>query len=393
MADDFPAFQQALDADVSRVVVPAGQYRLSKGLRIGSNTYLLAHPGARIAFGDGAGTTKDDFLLTNRDFAAGNGNIRIEGGVWHGNNAANPRGPDAPESYSGVMVNFTNVKDLTLRDMTLVDAESYFIRFGGVHRFLVEDISFEITNLRPNQDGVHISGGCSDGIIRRIRGLGSRTPNDDMVALLADDALHRAQNLNGAFNAPIRRIRIENLRASSCHSFVRLLSVDHPIEDVEISDVAGGCVCSAINMDACRDCRVQLFREEDRPGGVGSITNIRMSDFNVYKASDSSRQPLIDFRTHVDTFCIERFRRDAARDCSPQTATMHIEKAGPLDVVLEDHEPSELAGTGSGETMNLRVPEGRSATRQTVQMTGKQSLTLTGGGFESLNVSKITDEE
>lgn len=386
-ADDFQALQKALDSDAGRMVIPPGRYRVSKGLRIGSDTHLVAHSGATVQFGEGAGVASDDFLLTNRDFVRGNRNIRIEGGVWHGNNLANPRGPDAPDSYSGVMINFTNVIGLTLSKMTLVDAESYFVRLGGVDQFLVEDIDFEIKNLRPNQDGVHVSGNCSDGVIRRIRGLGLRTPNDDMVALLADDALHRAQNLNGAFNAPIRRIRIENLRAASCHSFVRLLSVDHPIEDIEISDVVGGCVCSAINMDACRDCRVQLFQEEDRPLGVGAISRVRIRDFKVHKASDQSRQPLIDFRTRVDDFTVEHFQRDAERDCSPLTATLHIEKGGRLDVVLEEFDPSALSDGTEANRGSLRMPGGGTSPRQIENLDTDDTLTLTHGGFGALTVN------
>ncbi len=60
-----------------------------------------------------------------------------------------------------------------------------------------------------------------------------------MVALNADEALGRAQNL-GLACGPIRRIRIEDVRAESCHTFVRLLSVRSVIEDVEIDGVFGG---------------------------------------------------------------------------------------------------------------------------------------------------------
>ena len=381
--DDAPALQHALDAGASRVVVPAGNYPLGRGLKIGSDTHFLAHPSAVFRMADGVGQGPGDFLLTNKNYEGGNQNIRIEGGVWDGNNLGNPRGPDAPDSYSGVMISFTHVDGLTMRDMRLLDAESYFVRFGKVVNFLVEDIDFEINTLRPNQDGIHVSGFCHDGIIRRLRGLGLRTPNDDMAAILADDALHRAQNL-GAFNGPISRIRVEHLRASSCHSFVRLLSVDHPISDIEISDVEGGCVCCAINMDACRDCRVKLFDDADRPEGVGSITNIRASDFRVHKVADSSVQPLIDFRTRVDNFQLERFTRDLARDAGPSSPTLKIEKAGAVDVVLDGlTTPAPGAQTARQATLSPSAQY-----RATQEMGPEDSFSLEGAGFDLLRVDR-----
>lgn len=388
LGDDAPAFQAALDAGPARVVVPYGTYRLGSGLRIGSGRHLLVHPSAWLRFAEGAGAGPDDFVLTNADHASGNRDIRIEGGVWDGNAPGNPRGPDAPGSHTGVMLNFTGVAGLTLRGMTLVDSESYFVRLGRVRDFLIEDIAFDIKHLRPNQDGIHVSGHCEDGIIRRIRGMGLFTPNDDMVALVADDALQRAQNQNGAFNGPIRRIRVEHLRAASCHSFLRLLSVDNPIEEIEISDVAGGCHCSAINLDACRECRVQLFAEADRPDGVGAIRNVRASDFSVFKAAARSHQPLIDFRTRADAVRIERFERDTARDACPEAPTVTVEKAGTLAVTLEGFEAHALQGAPS-ETMN--DPQSGTSTLSTQRIGMHDALTLQNGGFSVLEIVSFGD--
>lgn len=382
--DDAPAIQAALDSDAPRVVLPFGDYRVATGLKLRSNTHLLVHPHARLRFANGAGKGGDDFLLTNADHARGNRNIRVEGGIWDGNNPGNPRGPDEPGVYTGVMMNFTNVTGLTLRDMILQDAESYFVRLGKVRDFLIEDISFEIRYLRPNQDGIHVSGHCEDGIIRRLFGRGTLTPNDDMAALLADDALHRSQNQNGAFNGPIRRVRIEHLRAHSCHSFIRLLSVDHPIEDVEISDVVGGCRNCAINMDACRDCRVKLFDDADRPGGVGMIRNVRVWDMAVHKTTDDNDQPLLDCRTHLDNFVIERFSRDAARDVSPRTPTLLFQQAG--DILLElDGVGSTLEGVEPVVT-----PSGR-ANRLERSLGSDQSFALREGGFGRLSLRRNGD--
>jgi hypothetical protein len=383
---DGKAVQAALDTGAPRVVVPAGRYVVERGLRVGSGTHLLLHPRAELVFADGAGRDETCFLLTNADPAEGNADIMVEGGIWHGNAARNPRGPDAPGSYSGVMVNFVNVSDLTLRGMTLIDAESYFVRLGKVRGFRVEEIDFQIRHLRPNQDGIHVTGFCEDGVIRRLRALGEQTPNDDMVALLADDALGRAQNLNGAFNGPIRRVRVEDVEARSCHSFLRLLSVDHPIEDIEVRDVRGGCRCAAINMDACRECRVRLFDEADRPDGVGDIRRVRVRGMEVYRASDHTHQPLIDFRTRATDLVIEDFRRDGSRDMSPATPTLRMWKAGAIGVALEGLTPAQCAEV-PGLAAEEMAGSGETLYRAAGRLSGEDGLMLRSGGFARLAVS------
>lgn len=391
--DDSQAIQRALDSGRELVVIPYGIYKISQTLRMGSDTRLRVHPQTRLFLADHAGATPNTFLITNKHHDSGARNITVEGGIWDGNNVANPRGPDRPDSYTGVLINFSNVDGLTLRGLVLRDSESYFVRFGKVTNFLIEDLTFEIRHLRPNQDGIHVSGFCEDGVIRHLRAHGPQTPNDDMVALVADDALGRAQNL-GAFNGPIRRVRVEDIQADSCHSFVRLLSYQSPIEDIEITDVRGGCRCCAINMDACRDCRVKLFDEADYPQGVGHIARVRVQKMHVYKASDDSHQPLIDLRTRVHDFVIEDFRRDARRDVSPATPTLRAAKAGHIDLTLEGLTAAQLsaiqpfvnAGKGEGNQIASVIDE--KSYRTACQIAPDAALELPQGGFAVLHANR-----
>lgn len=390
--DDSVAIQAALDAGQPLVTIPYGSYKIAQPLKVRSNTRLLVHPLARLFLADHAGVGPDSFLLTNQDYTGGNRNIRIEGGIWDGNNVHNRRGPNQPDSYTGVLINFTNVDGLTLRSLTLRDAESYFIRFGKVTNFTVEQIKFEALHLRPNQDGLHISGFCQDGLIRHLRAFGPQTPNDDVVALLADDALHRAQNL-GAFNGPIRRIRVYDIRAESCHSFVRLLSYQNPIEDVDISNVHGGCRCCAINMDACRDCAVTLFDEADYPAGVGNIARVHVQNMHVHRTSARSKQPLIDLRTRVRDFVVEDFRRDTWLDVAPDTPTLLATKASELNLILTgltteqvaNLQQSSLLAQSSITTLASINEETLYQGRFTVDQ--NQRLVLPNGEFSMLQVN------
>lgn len=332
--DDHAAIQAVLDNNDGLVFIPEGEYRISGTLRVSSNTEIKALRNAHIFLADGAGKTNHDFLLTNADHVNGNTNILVQGGIWDGNNPGNPRGADAPDSYTGVLFNFINVKKLTIRHLTVRDAESYFIRIGEAYDFVVWDVRFESPNIRPNQDGVHLGGHCEKGYIVDLIGVGEAT-NDDLVALNADDALQRAQNLDLKCG-PIKNIRIDRIKAESCHSFVRLLSVRSRISDIQVKNVEGGCRCMAVNMDGCRECRVKLFDPADPQyaHGVGDIRSIRLKDFHVHKTIPTETTPLINFRSNVHNFKIERFGRNQALDRCSDAPTLSFRDCGKTHLDL-----------------------------------------------------------
>ncbi len=342
--DDAPGIQAALDTGRGLVVIPYGVYRIGRTLRVPSHTRLCVHARARLFLADGAGTDQDTFLLTNAQHERGDEDIHIEGGIWDGNNVHNPRGSDAPHSYTGVLLNLFHVRGLTLRSLTLRDPESYFVRLCRVTGFMVQDIRLEAPHLRPNQDGVHIGGFCEDGLVRDIVGVGPYTPNDDLVTLTADDANQRAQNL-GKLCGPIRRIRVENLTATDCHTFVRLLSVNSPVRDVEVRNLRGGCHVAALNLDACRECRVPLFDPADPAvaDGVGDMAGVYIRDVYVHKASASSRKPLVDLRTRVRDMVVENFTRAADCDAHPQAASLLVGQVGAAAVRLEGLTAAQIA--------------------------------------------------
>lgn len=331
--DDSHAFQEALDAGQELVTVPYGTYKIGRTLRIVSNTYLKVHPPARTFFVDGAGVDRGSFLITNKNPDRANVNISVEGGIWDGNNLHNPRGPDTPNSYTGVLINFVNVKGLSIRRLTVRDAESYFIRLAEVKKFRVEHIRFEAPHLRENQDSVYLGGFCEGGIIRSLVGIGPGVTNDDMVALSADDAIHRVQNL-GLKCGPIRHIRVENLNADSCHTFIRLLSVSSPIEDVIIEGIYSGCRVCALNVDACRRCPAHFYQpilesHPQFPDGIGTINRPTLRDLDVYKASGEDDQPLLDLETELHDFTLTNFGRNTKLDANSQVPSLLISHIQP----------------------------------------------------------------
>jgi polygalacturonase len=391
--DDSGAIQSALDAGAGLVVVPAGTYLIGATLRISSNTRLILHPAAHMVLADGVGTDTDSFLLANARGNGGDRNIWVEGGIWDGNNPGNRRGPDVPGAYTGAPLDFRNVDGLVLRSLTIRDAECYYIRIGEARNFLVEDITFQAPNLRPNQDGVHLGGFCEDGVIRRLRADGPGCTNDDMVALNADDGMQRAQNL-GLRCGPIRRIRIEDVRAESCHSFVRLLSVESPIEDITIDDVVGGARACAVNVDACRQCRVRLFEGEDEyPAGVGQIRRVTIRRMRVHKAPHGSPKALLDLTSRLTDFRLREYVRDYERDADPAAPTMTLGQMDPCDVELRGITATQADAAAAAEGVAEEGRRRMAATRQRdvmathVHISRAGSLLLPEGGFETLLVN------
>ncbi len=385
--DDAKAIQAALDSARGPVVIPRGEYRVGRTLLARSGTDIRAHPEARVFFADGAGTGEGSFLLTNGDREKGNEDISVEGGIWDGNCPGNPRGPDAPGGYTGVLIDFSRVRGLTLRNLTAKDAESYFIRLGEVGAFTVEGIGFRAPHVRPNQDGVHLGGFCEDGVIRSLEGAGTATPNDDMVAFNADDALHRVQNI-GMKCGPIRRVRVSGLRADDCLTFIRFLSVWSPIEDVTVEDVRGGCQVYAVNMDAGRKCRSPLFDASDAKyaGGVGMLSRVHLRGFTVHRTRADIGAPLIDAMTRANEFTIRDFVRDEASDKDSGSDTLCVEEIPGFEVSLEGIDGRQ------GEALrrdSRGVEPAEEGGLLKARMASGSVLRLGAGGFRLLTIDAV----
>ena len=213
--DDSPAIQRALDSENPVILIPEGTYLVGRTLRVPSDKTIEAHPDAILRFADGAGKCREDFLLTNRDHRGGNRNIVIRGGVWDGNNEHNFRGKDGDmQAYTGAVMDFSNVENLELSNLTVKNPDSFSIRIGVVRNFRLANIVFSNPVVRANQDGVHIGGFSENGIIQNLRATTPMATNDDMVAINADDGVTLAIGL-GLKCGPIRNIEVDGVFADS----------------------------------------------------------------------------------------------------------------------------------------------------------------------------------
>ncbi len=390
--DDCPAIQAVLDKNDGIVMVPEGTYKINGTLQILPNTRLVVHPAAHLFFADGAGIDSQSFLLTNQNHTLGDCNIQIEGGIWDGNNLKNPRRPDEPGSYTGALFNFINVHSLTIKNLTVCDAEAYFICLGEVRDFKNMGNRFELGNLRPNQDGVHLGGYCENGVIRNLIGLDEST-NDDLVALNADDALQRAQNLD-LKRDPIRNILIENLKAESCHSFVHLLSLCFPVSDSHIKNIAGGCRCMTLYLDGCRECRVRLFDPDDPQfqDGVGDIRNVLAKNFRVYKSSSDDTAPLINLRTNTRDFVVQNFQREREKDRNLGVPTISLTDCRASRMRLEGVLPQEVEAMRLSNGFRREIfPQDDDSYNCQYDVDQKGTVQLRQNGFGVLSLNAVRD--
>jgi hypothetical protein len=336
ITDDGEALQRALDQRPSLLEIPAGQYKIGRTLRISGGTRIKADERALFRLADGVARKTDDYLLTNANPELGDADIAIEGGIWDGNNQANARPTGLfDEGPSGAMIHFRNVINLRLEKMRLHNAEAYYLRATHLSHFHFEEIRFSSDCIRHNNDGIHLGGFCEDGVIRNIKGMQPGVTGDDMIALNADDALNRTE-VRGMTCGPIRRLLVEDIEAEGCHSFIRMLSVWSPIEDVTIRRVRGTCEVAALNCDAARGCRVPLFDEAKPPfaDGVGDLRNIKASDFIVAKSAENPIA-LLRLETRMSNFILTNFQRDMERDMSPALPTLKIQHVSARSVSLQ----------------------------------------------------------
>ncbi|MCL1821284.1 MAG: hypothetical protein FWG22_00505 [Prolixibacteraceae bacterium] len=238
--DDTKALQSMLDTRAAYIKFPLPKvcYFISKPLKIYSGQELSLDRYCHIKLMP----MSNCVMLQNADPENGDNNITVTGGIWDLNNLEQEKNPLhfsgnpnlmevfwKPGYYNGTVISFWNVKNLKIAHLTIKDPVTFSIMINVIEYFAVEDITFDFNYGNPwavNMDGVHLCGNCHFGVIRNLKG----SCFDDMVAINADE---------GEVPGPITDIQVDGLFADDCHSAVRLLSANHPVERVSISNVYG----------------------------------------------------------------------------------------------------------------------------------------------------------
>lgn len=385
--DSTEAFNKALSSEISSgkirtVYVPQGTYIISSALIIDSDTELVLHPDAQIKLASGAMKRRGDFMLTNRHHDGGDRNITIRGGSFDGNCSGNPRGEifDS-EGYSGAMFNFRNVDGLSVTDTVLKNSAGYFTRNCRVKNFVYGAITFVSDEIVTCNDGIHLGGFCENGFIFDLAAHTPHTPNDDVVALNADDCITRVGNLDMECGY-IRNIKICGISVKECHTFVRMLSVDSEISNISVHGIAGGCSEMAINMDGARYCRTPLIPQNDKRyhGGTGKISNVFVRDCFVH-STRAHGGALVRIETNADNFTIKNFCRTGELDCKPLTKTMLMTNVSECSV--------EIAGFSAEKALyNGKLIAESGKTQGKFKFESGGVLEIASDGFDKLIINK-----
>lgn len=287
--DDSAALQKLLDKG-GNIELGADTYLISKPLIIHDNTYLKCSPKTVIRLADGANCSILENDALNEKGARHNVNIRIEGGVWDGNNEHQQRRSRESrfqlthyedDYYYGILMRFVGVKNFTIHNLTVKNPESYAMLICAAENITVENINFDYNLLRPNMDGIHIQGPTKNGVIRNIKG----TTNDDLVALNCDDT-YACEITRGN----IENISIDGLFSDKGYTAVRLLSSGSQMKNIAVKNVFG----------TYRYYGVSFTHHSIHPGEPVWFDNISIENVFASKPSgDTSDRPIIWFEEGV----------------------------------------------------------------------------------------------
>ena len=383
--DDTAAIQELIDSGVCEVVLPAPKnyYLISKPLIIPSNFKLKLPRFATIKLADGSNCVMlqnkmvskpekrlhdawspfekrffyycDAFSPEKEDVCH---DFEIEGGIWDFNNQRQDANPFQTQiidenNYLGHIMLFYNVRNFKICNMTLKDPANFAVTLDSASYFTIENIRFDYNYGNPsavNMDGIHLNGNCHYGVIKNLQGA----CYDDLVALNA----HEGSGGN------ISNIEIDGIFAENCHSATRLLTVNHKVSHVTISNVFGTYYQYCI-----------AFTKYYPGETTGCFDAISLSNIH---ASKSKRQPIqeahmrrkdrhfplvwVQDETVVNCLSIEHLHRreyDNPIDTIRIDPKAHVKKLNLRDLTVENQTDSDCAMfCNYGTIENLSISSG-----------------------------------
>lgn len=281
------------------ITIPAGKYYVDKSLVVPQNRGIIADENAEIILIKGV----KSLLLRNENVIDGSDkpipktaikdeNISITGGIWGEENderlGYGKSGCfDENNSMAGVSTCFllSNVKNLTLKNLTFRHTAGFAIQMGNISNFAVENICFDVCYA----DGLHINGGTENGTVKNLYGH----TEDDLIALNAYDWDNSSINFGKIENLVVDGVKCDV--GGNVHKSIRIQPGIYPYKSGEKED------CFVKNLTIKNVSGVACFKMylqtpayttfPEKNVGVGRMENILFENISADTSEPVDKQP------------------------------------------------------------------------------------------------------
>lgn len=281
------------------IIIPAGKYYVDKSLVVPQNRGIIADENAEIILIKGV----KSLLLRNENVIDGSDkpipktaikdeNISITGGIWGEENderlGYGKSGCfDENNSMVGVSTCFllSNVKNLTLKNLTFRHTAGFAIQMGNISNFAVENICFDVCYA----DGLHINGGTENGTVKNLYGH----TEDDLIALNAYDWDNSSINFGKIENLVVDGVKCDV--GGNVHKSIRIQPGIYPYKGGEKED------CFVKNLTIKNVSGVACFKMylqtpaytafPEKNVGVGRMENILFENISADTSEPVDKQP------------------------------------------------------------------------------------------------------
>ncbi len=281
------------------IIIPAGKYYVDKSLVVPQNRGIIADENAEIILIKGV----KSLLLRNENVIDGSDkpipktaikdeNISITGGIWGEENderlGYGKSGCfDEKNSMVGVSTCFllSNVKNLTIKNLTFRHTAGFAIQMGNISNFAVENICFDVCYA----DGLHINGGTENGTVKNLYGH----TEDDLIALNAYDWDNSSINFGKIENLVVDGVKCDV--GGNVHKSIRIQPGIYPYKSGEKED------CFVKNLTIKNVSGVACFKMylqtpayttfPEKNVGVGRMENILFENISADTSEPVDKQP------------------------------------------------------------------------------------------------------
>ena len=281
------------------IIIPAGKYYVDKSIVVPQSRGIIADENAEIILIKGV----KSLLLRNENVIDGSDkpipktaikdeNISITGGIWGEENderlGYGKSGCfDENNSMAGVSTCFllSNVKNLTLKNLTFRHTAGFAIQMGNISNFAVENICFD----GCYADGLHINGGTENGTVKNLYGH----TEDDLIALNAYDWDNSSINFGKIENLVVDGVKCDV--GGNVHKSIRIQPGIYPYKSGEKED------CFVKNLTIKNVSGVACFKMylqtpayttfPEKNVGVGRMENILFENISADTSEPVDKQP------------------------------------------------------------------------------------------------------